>query len=335
MIHNRTAEENRQQLHRSLHLTDYFAILREHKWLAVIPFALILAGSVGLTLFATPVYTAEAMVEIDTQSGAQGFVQELQFIETAAQVETEMEIMRSRRVAERAAEMLLQRGLSDFLRETNAYRPLEVLLRAVGYGRPDCAVEIRSEPPPPGAPGAETFLFRFARDNGGGVYALDVEKVKERRFRTEVERESVEARAGEPFTAFGHVFSLAVEGDPVGREYEMTVRSKANLTDWVRGRISVSQVRRNTGLVALGVKASTPRLAKEAAAAIAESYVDTKRAKKVDEAGRAIDFLKRQVDMTKQGLDDVEKSFDDFRSVHGVTLLSERTHLLIDRISAL
>ena len=72
MIHNRTAEENRQQLHRSLHLTDYFAILREHKWLAVIPFALIVAGSVGLTLFATPVYTAEAMVEIDTQSGAQG-----------------------------------------------------------------------------------------------------------------------------------------------------------------------------------------------------------------------------------------------------------------------
>jgi capsular exopolysaccharide synthesis family protein len=335
VIHSRTAEESRQHLHRSLHLTDYFAILREHKWLAMIPFVLILAGSVGLTLFATPIYTAEAMVEIDTQSGAQGFVQELQFVETAAQVETEMEIMRSRRVAERAAELLLQRGLTDFLRETNAYRPLEVLLRAVGYGRDECAVEIRSAPQPPDAPGAETFLFRFARGNGGGAYALDIEKVKERRFRTEVESESVEARAGEPFTAFGHVFTLAVEGDPVGREYEITVRSKANLTDWVRGRISVSQVRRNTGLVALGVKASTPRLAKEAATALAESYVDTKRAKKVDEAGRAIDFLKRQVDMTKQSLDDVEKSLDDFRAAHGVTLLSERTHLLIDRISAL
>jgi len=334
-MHNRAAEESRQHLHRTLHLTDYFAILREHKWLAFIPFALILAGSVGLTLFATPVYTAEAMVEIDTQSGGQGLVQELQFVDTAAQVETEMEIMRSRMVAERAADALQARGLSDFLRETNEYRPLEVMLRAVGYGREECAVEIRCAPAPPDAPGAETFRFRFARDHGQGRYDLDVEKVKERRFRREVETETVKATIGEPFTAFGRGFTLGVEGNPVGREYEITIRTKASLTDWVRGRVTVSQVRRNTGLVALGVKASTPRLAKEAAQALAQSYVDTKQAKKVDEAGRAIDFLNKQVDSTKASLDEVEKSLDSFRATHGVTLLSERTHLLIERISAL
>ncbi len=335
MINSRTAEENRQQLHRSLHLTDYFAILREHKWLAIIPFVLILAGSVGLTLFATPVYTAEAMVEIDTQSGSQGLVQELQFVDTSAQVETEMEIMRSRRVAERAAEALQARGLSDFLRETNEYRPLEVMLRAVGFGREECAVEIRCAPLPPDAPASETFRFRFARARGQGRYDLAVEKVKERRFRTEIDSETVEVSKGEPFAAFGHVFTLGVDGDPLGREYEITVRTRASLTDWLRGRVTVSQVRRNTGLVALGVKASTPRLAKEAAAAVAQSYVDTKQAKKVDEAGRAIDFLDKQVASTKQALDEVENKLDAFRATHGVTLLSERTHLLIERISAL
>lgn len=335
MIHNRTAEENRQQLHRSLHLSDYLAILREHKWLALIPFLLILGGSVGFTLFATPVYTAEAMVEIDTQPAGQGLVQELQFVDATAQVETEMEIMRSRRVAERAAEALLARGLSDFLREADEYRPFEVMLRAFGYGREECAVEIRCAPVPPDAPGSETFRFRFARSAGEGRFTLDVEKLKERRFRTEVETEEVEITAGEPFTAFGRTFTLGVEGDPRGREYEITVRNKASLTDWVRGRISVSQVRRNTGLVALGARASTPRLAKETAEALGESYVEAKKAKKVDEAGRAIDFLERQVGVTKRNLDDVEKQLDDFRAAHGVTLLSERTHLLIERISEL
>jgi capsular exopolysaccharide synthesis family protein len=335
VIHNRTAEENRQQLHRSLHLTDYVAILREHKWLALIPFLLILGGSVALTLFATPVYTAEALIEIDTQSAAQGIVQEMQFVDTTAQVETEMEIMRSRRVAERAADALLARGLSDFLKESNEYRPLEVMLRALGYGQDDCSVEIRCDPPPPDAPGAETFRFRFARDLGGGAYTLDVEKLKARRFRTEIETEIVDAKVGERFTAFGRGFTLGVEGNPLDREYETTVRTRASLTDWLRGRIGVSQVRRNTGLVALGVRASTPRLAKEAAQALATSYAETKRTRKVEEAGAAIEFLTDQVNLTKGQLDKVENELDDFRAAHGVTLLSERTHLLIDRISTL
>jgi capsular exopolysaccharide synthesis family protein len=335
LIHNRTAEEHRQQLHRSLHLTDYFAILREHKWIALIPFVLILGGSVALTLFAAPVYTAEALIEIDTQAGGQGLVQDLQFIDTTAQVETEMEIMRSRLVAERAAGKLLERGLSDFLRETNEYRPFEVLLRAVGYGPANCEVEIRCAPPPANAPSSETFRFRITGAIEGGRYRIDTMKVREHRFRTDVDTEVVDVTAGEPFSVFGRTFTLGVDGDPSGREYEITVRKRSSLADWVRGRVVVSHVRRNTGLVALGARASTPRLAKEAATALADSYLAAKKAKKVDEAGRAMDFLMGQVEITKGNLDEAERKLDEFRAAHGVTLLSERTHLLIERIGAL
>ncbi|HEX5138930.1 MAG TPA: polysaccharide biosynthesis tyrosine autokinase [Planctomycetota bacterium] len=335
MIHNRTAEENRQQLHRSLHLTDYFAILREHKWIALLPFLLILGGSVALTLFSAPVYTSEALIEIDTQAPAQGLVQDLQLIDATAQVETEMEIMRSRLVAERAAARLLERGLSDFLRESNEYRPFEVMLRAIGYGSPRCEVEVRCAPPPPNAPSSETFRFRVDGRLEDGRYRVDTMKVREHRFRTEVDTEVVDVTPGEPFTVFDRTFTFGIEGDPTGREYEITVRTKASLAEWVRGRVVVSQVRRNTGLVELGARAATPRLARETAAALAESYLAAKRAKKIDEAGRAMDFLSDQVEITKKSLDEAEGRLDEFRAAHGVTLLSERTHLLIERIGTL
>jgi capsular exopolysaccharide synthesis family protein len=328
------SEQRSRQSHRSLHLSDYFAILREHKWLALLPFLVILGGSLGLTLFSTPVYRAEALLQIDTQRNST-LVQELQIVDSTAQVETEMEIMRSRSVADRAAEILAERGLSDFLVEINAHRPLEVMLKAFGYTPVECGVELKCAPLPPDAPAAETFRFRFARDLGAGRYTLDVAKVKQRRFRTDVETEIVDVTVGGPFSVFGRTFTFETTGSPVGHEYEATVRTRASLAEWLRGRVSVSQVRRNTDLVTLGVNAKTPRLAKEAAHALAKSYVEAKLKKRVSEAGQAIQFLEDRLAETRKSLDAVEQQLDEFRAANGVTLLSERTHLLIDRISTL
>lgn len=330
-------EEGERPVRRAAHLSEYVAILREHKWVALVPFLLIVTAAITMTLLATPSYEAAALIEIKTQASNQGLMRDLQLLESVAQIEAEMQIMRSRRVARRAAETLSGAeggAMSDFLVEVNAYRPLEVLLRAIRTVRTRADVELRCPPLPEGK-SAETFHFLFVEKTARGRYAVDVRKIKKRRFRSDAKTERVDVASGAPFASFGRTFTLTVDGDPTGHEYEVVLRSVSGLASWLRGRISVSEVGRKTGIVSLGFEAETPRLAQAAARALADSYVVTKKSQKRAEAGRAVDFLLDQVDQTKARLAEVEQELDAFRATNGVTLLSEKTRDLIGRISAL
>ena len=127
--------ERRQGSSRAVHLSDYMAILREHKWVALVPFLLILGGSLALTLLSEPVYQADALVAIEGDPRGGGLLGELALVDSAAKVEAEMEIMRSRTVAQRAVRRLTDDArMGDFLVEVNRYRPLEVLVRAFAGG---------------------------------------------------------------------------------------------------------------------------------------------------------------------------------------------------------
>lgn len=341
---------------RSAHVFEYIAILREHRWVALVPFLLIMGGAVTMTLLATPVYQADALVAIEGESGGASLLEGLELTDTSAKVEAEMEIMQSRRVAYGAVELLTEAEpepkeeedeedapaapeaeharMADFLVEVNYYRPLEVMLRAFGYGRGGCGVELACAPlPEQTAP--ETFQFLFLGRNDIGGYTLEVAKIRERRFGSDHETLLLEMRSGEPFTAFERTFTLTVDGDPLDRLYSVTLRSRGSLASWLQAHTVVSQLGRNTGIVALGCKADTPRMAQAAARALARSFARTKRLQKRSDAGQALEFLRQRVDAVKKDLEEKAGKLNEFESREGVTVLSERAKLLIERTSAL
>ena len=349
------SHEPRQGTARSVHVFEYVAILREHKWVAAVPFLLIIGGAATLTLLATPIYQADALVAIEGESGGASLIEGLRLSDASAKVEAEMEIMQSRRVAESAVDLLTEmtpdklaelwdddqedpefpkqfRRMSDFLVEVNHYRPLEVMLRAFGYNRHACRVELGCDPLPPNhAP--ETFQFRFLGKNDVGGHTLEVAKIRKRRFGNDRETLVLEMRSDEPFTAFEQTFTLTVAGDPDGRLYGVTLRSRAGLANWLRAHTVVSQLGRNTGIVALGCKAETPRMAQAAASALAWSFERTKRGQKRSDAGQAVTFLEGRVKAVKEQLDEVEDELNEFQGRIGVTVLSEKAKLLIERTS--
>jgi len=342
---------------RSVHVSEYIAILREHKWVAVVPFVLIMGGAIAMTLLATPIYEADALVAIENQSGGASLLEGLQLSDTSAKVEAEMEIMRSRRVADGAVDLLTAmapekfadaldrerkdpdfpkqfRHMSDFLVEVNYYRPLEVMLRAFGYGRRSGSVELQCGPLPPNkAP--ETFQFHFRAANDRGDHTLEVFKIRERRFGSDRESLLLEMRSGKEFEALGRWFTLTVDGDLEGRLFSVTLRSREGLASWLRAHTVVSQLGRNTGIVALGCTAETPRMAQAASRALAWSFERTKKSQKRSDAGQAADFLDERVEKVKRDLVGAEKDLKIFEEEWGVTVLSERAKLLIERTSSL
>ena len=255
------AAEAGPRTERSVHLSDYLAILRDHKWVALVPFLLIIGGSLALTLLATPVYKAEALVEIDSEGNGAGLLGDLQMLEGKAKVEAEMEIMRSRKIARDAAARLVGEGRSaDFLVEVNAYRPLEVLIAAVRGSPPRCDVEVEAPALPEGK-SPETYLFRFVPAAEEGRLGVEIEKIRKSRFGSDREMQRIDVTSGESFRVFDRRFRLTVDGDPVGREYQITLRNREDLANWLRAHTTVAELGRNTGIVALGFKAETPRMA--------------------------------------------------------------------------
>jgi len=340
--------------HRTVHLSDCIAVLREHKWLAAVPLFFIIGGAVALTLLDDPVYEANALIAIESNQDSNSLLGDLQLVDEGAKVEAEMEVMRSRRVAERVVALLSRptdedvekcnnseerseligraRHMSDFLSEVNYYRPLNVLLRAVRGGRETCSVELTCDALPD-SQAAESFEFRFVGNRDGGRFPLDVVKSRHRRFGTDRESERVEMLPGEAFTAFGRTFTLAVDGDPVGRAYAVTLRNREELSRWVQSHLTVAQLGRNTGIVALGCRAETPRLAQAVARALAHSFHDTKQRQKRDDAGRAATFLQERVTEVERDVREAEEKLGKVQAEQGT--FSDKGNLYVDRISSL
>ena len=129
------------------HLGDYLRILRQRRWLVGATFLLVFGGWLFHALSSRPGYRSFALLQIEGKRDTDGLLGELVALENALSTEAEIEIMRSRRVAHGAAERLRP---SDFFGEENVYRPLEVLLRGVGWGPAPCeAACVLGIPPVP------------------------------------------------------------------------------------------------------------------------------------------------------------------------------------------
>ncbi len=329
-----TAKTPSSDTNKSTHFIDYFAILREHKWIAMLPFALILGATAVYTLLTDPIYASQAVIEIETDAGKDAVLGELGLVSARATVEAEMEIMQSRRVARGAAKDLAakDRSLGDFLVEENAHRPFEVMLAAFNGSPRKATVELRTKPLS-GRKSPQTFVFAFDRVLSDGRYRIDVEKVRRSRFRDQREVESRDIESGKSFEAFGHVFALTVTGQPAGRRYEITLRNEKALANWLRAHTTVAEQGRGTGIVGLTVEAPTPRMAQACAEVLANSFVKVKFDKKQGDAGKAETYLADRVETVEIDLKKAESALEAFQDAEGVTLLSERAKTLVESIA--
>ena len=172
---------------RARHILDRLLIVRKYWFPALLVFLLICGAMLYRTLRTQSAFMARATLTIDSWSGGGSLISDLAALGRPSKVETEMEVVRSFRVARGAAELLLgltphattrtPRQNSDGLYAThvfekNAYRLWEGLLRTTGSGRQPCRLEVRTTSIPEGNI-RRGYEFAFgtaggAQDLGGG-----------------------------------------------------------------------------------------------------------------------------------------------------------------------
>jgi len=323
-------EQRESRERRALHLSDYLAVLRQRPIIFWLVFLAVFGGLTARALLTKPVYLSFSTLQVEDQQAAGGLLGDLKAMESGSTTVTEIEIMRSRTVALGAARKL---PAGVYLVEENAYRPLEVLLGSV-TGRPvPCTITLDTSAPKPGKP-TETYVFDF------GAKALAVERHTRppgQRFGGEVLTEVVGSfESGKPFTAFGRKFTLQVDGPaPTGRRYRATLRSLLSAAGWIRRGITVAQIGSFTGVVKLGFETETPRLARQVAVALADSYLELKGQQRRTQVEKALEFLGEEIAAVKARLKKSEHRFDKVRSDSDAVLLSDRAAWIVEKESDL
>lgn len=215
----------------------------------------------------------------------------LELLGVGNQAETEIELMESRRVIEPVVDQL---DLHARVETDDEEGPAQVHLANFSAS-------------PETSPGAYR-IYRLTT----GAYAVN----------TDDGVVVSSADAGSAVSFAGLTFDLPDESGP--DEMLIRVQPFAAQVASVRTRLDARQVRRESGLVQLRCKASSPIEAQDLCDAVAGSYLRLRTELQRDEASATADFLGVQVAQVERRLRSAEDSLESFGRSHQVVALQER-----------
>ncbi len=301
-----------------------FGLLLDHKWWILIVTALFTLGGVIYALLATPVYQADALVQVERRSSISplGDMSSIFGEESDSQTAAEVQILRSRMVLGQVVDRL---ELDTVVTPT----PLPVLgdaLRRRGIERPG-VMEGRAA-----VWGGETLaLGRFEVADHLRGEPLTLRALGEGRFQLRLDgRELGEGEVGQTRSFQGDDIQLRVAAltAPAGAEFTLTKRSRAASVRSLAGRLNVSEVgggrNASTGMLSLTLTGTETDEITHALDTVAEVFLLQNVERQSAEAEQSLAFLQRQAPELRGQLAAAEDSLNEYRvGMDSVDLSSE------------
>jgi len=301
-----------------------FGLLLDHKWLIIAVTALFAFAGVVYALLATPVYQADALVQVERRSSISplGDLGSVFGEETDSRTSAEVQILRSRMVLGQVVDRLELDTvvtpaslpvLGDALRRRGIERPGFMEGRAAVWG------------------GEHLALGRFEVAERLRGEPLTLKSLGEGRYRLLLEgRELGEGQVGQlvPFLEGEIELRVAELSAAPGAEYTLTKRSRAAAIRSLAGRFNVSEVgggrNASTGMLNLTLTGTDTREIKHALDTVAEVFLLQNVERQSAEAEQSLEFLQEQAPELRAQLSAAEDRLNDYRvDMDSVDLSSE------------
>lgn len=289
-----------------LGLVDYWRILRRRKrFIAVIATAILVIGGVA-TFLKTPLYRGEATILVeDNKSSQLDVLDNLGSLAGAIPVETEMEILKSRTIAE---EVVRELGLDALPIDA----PFGTRLRLrdyeskthIAYEDPEYRIKI----------GSDRAHYEVFSENGEKLGA---------------------GALGRPFVGQNVSWQLDVTTPvPVSTIRFRKIPFQAAVRA-LRSSMTVQEVGKKTNVIRITIDAPDPFGARDIANAITEAYLAHNIARKGQVASQTLDFIGEQLDAIRGNLEAGEHELGNYKSRMGIFVLSDSAKNIIDQIGKL
>ncbi|NYT60531.1 polysaccharide biosynthesis tyrosine autokinase [Alcaligenaceae bacterium] len=323
-------------------LAELFNVLLQNVWLIVITFAVVLALGLAYAILATPVYKADALIQVEDQKSGAGLAGLSQLSEAfgvqQSSISGEIEILRSREVLLKAIETTgaavniqvdnhfpLIGSWMARRHEANSAELAEPLWGLSSYAWGGERLELAELALPRRAWGNDFYLEVTA--DGFSLMDEDDEVLLQ------------DARLGQrlSFTIAGENAYLAVKSltGRVGTRFLVQQASPILLFENLRAGLQVSEAGKQSQVIRLGFESTDRQFAADFVNAVARAYLEQNVERRSAEARTSLAFLEKQLPELKQNVEQKEEELTHFRTDSGTISIPEETQGLLEQAIAL
>jgi tyrosine-protein kinase Etk/Wzc len=316
-------------------LSEYLGMLIENRWLIGGVTALFTAVALVYALFATPIYQADALVQIEQGKGRLGGSDELAMLmggtETSSS-STEIEILKSRNVLGDVVEKAqLTIGvqprrfplIGDYFARKDAGRsePVAPWLGAGSYAWGGERLRVsRFEVPSPGA------VFTLVAGDAGRFVLLDGEG-----------EEILRGMAGEAATSGDGQVRIFVSELVArsGTQFRVSKLDHFAVVRALQGQLQIAEKGRGTGLLAISLEGADRERIRTIVQELSRSYLRQNVERRSAESEKMLEFINQQMPVMRAELDAAEQALNLYRERSGTIDLSIESQNLIQRVTNL
>ena len=300
--------------HDDIIVTWVWAVLVRHCWLVSAAAILATVAAGFFAALTVPEYRSSATVRIDAQNNGVPVLDVLQKLGagSAQEIFTEMEVLRSRRLAEAVVERLQM--------QLSARTPYQVTRRPFFVAAPRTV-------------DASSFAQRvsIAPDARGSTWKVHRKSDSAFTFvRTSVDTlakspREVSGNLGDEIDLGGVRFRLVASAQRLS-DFDVEIASFESAVTQLRRGLTVSRAQRDANIVSVAYRSSDPALARDVPDALAAAFMEFRNKGIKTEARSTVEFLRAQLQTLEEQLTDAEERLRAFREkAQTVDLSTEAT----------
>lgn len=289
-----------------------FGLLIDHKWLIAGITASFAALGVVYALLATPIYQADALLQVEKKSSGMPALGEMSDIfATESEAATEIEIMKSRMVVGAVVDQL---KLTDVVQPN--YLPIIGNFLARRAEEKD-----------------QVLIEKLAVPNDQLGKALNLE-FNDRLF-TLYDADGDEVLTGvigSPAEKGDWLVHIADAATPNTNEFTLVKKSRLKAITDVQEALGVSERGRQTGILSASIQNADGNYAQTVLDAVANEYMLQNIRRNAAEAENSLEFLQRQIPTIKDNLNEAENKLNQYRLESESVDLTLETEGLLERL---
>lgn len=286
-----------------IHLRDVWNLLIRNWWVIGLSLVAVVGATAAYTWYMVPVYESVTTIRIEENRTELPVLDILQTLSTGSEVETEMEVVRSRTLAEDVVDTL---GLQVQIRSPRGVARTE-LLRSV-------------------------FVERWAPE---GIFVLDRQPDGSFSITEETTGETYgSTSASMPAALPGATFQLR-EGAETHQQIVVLVYPFDVAVDGLRETVSVSRPNREASIITVRYESSDTQLVHQVPNALADRFIARGQAVRKTEATSTVAFLMEQIDTLDGQLRAAEEALTGFRELEQVVSIRAEAEAQVGQLTRL
>lgn len=308
------SSQGAHNVHDEIDLRQLFGTLIDGKWWIIAATSVAMVLGVCVALLSSPVYRADALIQIEEKSGGvSALTGELgDIFASEGSAVTEIEILKSRMVIGRTVTEL---GL------TNVAKPVYFPIIGRGLNRLF------------GVPKSiELSNFGVSEEWLDETFTLELTGSESFVVMGPEGNQVAQGQVGELISDDGITLLVdsvrGVEGDT----YSLRKAPWLDIVSDLQKQLSVSERGKNSGILSLALEGENPRSVEQILDSIARNYESQNIAREAAQAEKSLDFLQDQLPDIRTRLETAENSLNDYRQQRESVDLTREAQALLDTI---